>query len=423
MALRRPPSDIDPVQEWMQASAKEDECVEWTAYECKLLTPLFGGGVVSRNVDYALPVRAAAIRGQLRYWWRLLKRQRADSMTAQELRRAEFEIWGGTTSALPIASRVFLQICSLAGKEDTEPVQEKIEGNKDKYEFTEKYAPWKYALFPAQAQTDGTPPAELMPPGMAWTLKVGLSNTLTQDQKHEVAETLRWWACFGGLGSRTRRGLGHVYIAALQPVSESEVTSMGMTLSLRKKKHDSASDAALESLEVMRNFRQGDLGRVNGNATVPGASRWPEARSYRNIFGTHYKHDPSGLAPAQSFPRAAFGLPLITKFKDRGDPGNNGGQGSQINLLPRGKERMASPVVLKPYPVEGRWVAACLVLPHEGVWGLDLEITMDGNNAGDIAAGEWWKSEHYKDIDALKGISGAKDPIGAFVGYFRSARM
>ena len=38
-----------------------------------LLTPLFGGGVEPREADPVSVVRATAVRGHLRFWWRAVR--------------------------------------------------------------------------------------------------------------------------------------------------------------------------------------------------------------------------------------------------------------------------------------------------------------------------------------------------------------
>lgn len=40
---------------------------------CELITPMYGGGVKAGRVDCKMPIRASALRGQLRFWWRLLR--------------------------------------------------------------------------------------------------------------------------------------------------------------------------------------------------------------------------------------------------------------------------------------------------------------------------------------------------------------
>lgn len=67
---------------------------EWQEIYCELVTPLHGGGVVARESDDKLPVRVTAIRGQLRFWWRLLAQQKWN-LSGKRLREAEFRLWGG----------------------------------------------------------------------------------------------------------------------------------------------------------------------------------------------------------------------------------------------------------------------------------------------------------------------------------------
>ena len=65
---------------------------------CKLITPMFGGGVTPGEVDREMPIRASALRGQLRFWWRLL--YRADRKPS-DLFDVESDLWGGIS--LPVA--------------------------------------------------------------------------------------------------------------------------------------------------------------------------------------------------------------------------------------------------------------------------------------------------------------------------------
>ncbi len=48
----------------------------WHRYRCTLVTPMYGGGVDAGKVDEDMPIRATAIRGQLRiFWWRIAHSQ------------------------------------------------------------------------------------------------------------------------------------------------------------------------------------------------------------------------------------------------------------------------------------------------------------------------------------------------------------
>jgi len=71
--MRRSTLELDPsvaLSAWSETKAAEAD--PWTHYTCKLVTPLYGGGVRAAEVDTAMPIRAAGIRGQLRFWWRIV---------------------------------------------------------------------------------------------------------------------------------------------------------------------------------------------------------------------------------------------------------------------------------------------------------------------------------------------------------------
>jgi CRISPR/Cas system CMR-associated protein Cmr1 (group 7 of RAMP superfamily) len=67
MMLRKPPTTLDP-------KIALDSITQpiWTTLDCQLITPLYGGGVKAHTIDESMPIRVSSIRGQLRFWWRLL---------------------------------------------------------------------------------------------------------------------------------------------------------------------------------------------------------------------------------------------------------------------------------------------------------------------------------------------------------------
>src|SRR5437764_717146 len=72
---------------------KPQETVELPkTYAVEVITPLVGGGVEAGRIDERFPIRATAIRGHLRHWWRLTIGR---SLGAGMWRREE-EIFGST---------------------------------------------------------------------------------------------------------------------------------------------------------------------------------------------------------------------------------------------------------------------------------------------------------------------------------------
>ncbi|WP_237667752.1 type III-B CRISPR module RAMP protein Cmr1 [Vibrio sp. V33_P6A3T137] len=64
---------------------------KWESYSCTLVTPMYGGGVKAGEVDNDMPIRASAIRGQLRFWWRIA----CGVKDPEVMRENEEAMWGG----------------------------------------------------------------------------------------------------------------------------------------------------------------------------------------------------------------------------------------------------------------------------------------------------------------------------------------
>lgn len=438
-------SDMKLFQEQLMQAAAADE---WRHYQCASVTPLYGGGVKAGEVDKAMPIRASAIRGQLRFWWRIACGPFADP---QEMFRRETTIWGGIAEAGPTASKVKVRVagapidstvpcCSpknppeTSKKKNGAPIGSKAlcHSSLDSDTGTDSDTGIKYAFGPAAIKGD----VEWLKPG--YTFELSLSYT-----DSEVETALRWWASFGGMGARTRRGFGAVEIveifdmgrkSELQNIGIDEVKNSGCRLVLGSSVDD-AITAWKDVNEKMRLFRQGagvgrkakDQGQTDGAA--PGRSHWPEPDAIRQLtqqwFGKNglRRHlvkkmpvgDPHDHAPmhgaGNSFPRAAFGLPIIFKFKDEGEPASS-------TLVPDGKERMASPLILRPYWNGTHWQAAALLLPGwEKVLSQPLKFKERKGTPDHWPADSKSRQEKARHIQPMmKG--GADDPLSAFMHYF-----
>lgn len=157
----------------------------------KTITPVFGGSAMPRAVDSMHPVRAASVRGHLRFWWRATTGAAFDR--ADALFKAEAVLWGSATVAGKAAVRV--QVTS------TGTVAPPPDGRSDP-----KRGPGEgFFLFPFQeSKAEGLPAA----PGrrdILFTLSV---QTQTDTDAAALHTALRAWLLLGGVGARTRRGLG-----------------------------------------------------------------------------------------------------------------------------------------------------------------------------------------------------------------------
>jgi len=236
---------------------------------------------------------------------------------------------------------------------------------------------------------------------------------------------VRWWACFGGLGARWRRGLGAVQVekksehgrwALLEPISELDeaLTQAGFQVHFRAEEVP-AREAAAKTLKKLKEFRQGyepaGLGRrwnwkmVKGRKMkCPGRSYWPEANAVRDITwrelnpnrdkvwgvasgstgpSAGFIHPIDGGTAPRWFPRAYFGMPLSIHFKDERGRNLKDAEGRDVlrdrrtvpdprepdpesaTVLPEGFSRMASPLILRAVAfADGRFRPAALLLPR-----------------------------------------------------------
>ncbi len=389
----------------------------WQKFDVELITPIFGGGVTAGNPDEDMPIRAAAIRGQLRYWWRFLYRNK---YKGQRLFDEERKIWGGVGERdTGFSSRVRLKLGQI--------------NNINIAQYDGKLA--GYALFPAR-ETQEFPAKKLIHKGLKFSLQIyclesGLFN-------REVLPALRWWATFGGIGARTRRGVGSVKVAGLAPITETEAEDEGCKLAIYSSREKlSATDAWKRAVGYLQEFRQGaSIGRnhkkdESGNLLyhdqkehVPqlGRSSWPEPDSIREIVNTHSDmHSPSHKARL-AFPRAAFGLPIIFKFKD-----DNHRDPQQSELLPINTDRMASPLILTAYPQgNGAYAPAALLLPNKEILdslALSLSTEPDNNaprlkrRGWDKWSTNWWDSNKASNVSPINDYAGT-DALSAFMNFF-----
>ncbi|MEW6260773.1 MAG: type III-B CRISPR module RAMP protein Cmr1 [Thermodesulfobacteriota bacterium] len=432
---RLPPPSIDP-KDILSSLPQTTE--SWIGYHCELVTPLYGGGVVAGEVDKAMPIRATAIRGHLRFWWRLLNRNRFSS--SSELFKAERAIWGGLGKEQELeASKVKVRIQGIAN------VSPNPCANYPPGKNYPNWQPWAhpYALFPAQGRVRSGQvlehPKKLAIKGLSFDLLISISQRLDSSDRKSVLDAVRWWGTFGGVGARTRRGLGAVWVKSVsgmpsfQPVSETEAQKQGMRLVLSGKTATDSIVAWKYGIDKLKDFRQGvGIGRNPGSHPGrPGRSRWPEPGAIRRITGKfRVKGDGTSFQPSQDqpilFPRAAFGLPIIFHFQnERGDRQRDP---EDVTLMameyqdqePIFWERMASPIILRPYPVDsGQWRSAALVLPVRPIKDLYLEWRASGRR---IVAPDWLpkKSSQTGAHPPVPPMAGYSDPIEAFLNFFRN---
>ena len=375
----------------------------WQEIYCELVTPLHGGGVVARESDEKLPVRVTAIRGQLRFWWRLLAQQKWN-LSGKSLREAEFRLWGGIGEEAA-ASLVFLRV----------QIQNKLQ----EASLSDYAGPLGYALFTARATQTGLPEMKLGKEGLQWIVQWRLSEKANETDKQQVLETVRWWVNFGGVGARTRRGCGAFVVkdssnpVFKQPLSVDEVMQAGCKLVLRPSTNHALA-AWKEAVQRLRDFRQGkEVGR-NPSSDIKkpaGRSRWSEPDEIRRITRTHSdRHKPEHPA-GDLFARGVFGMPIIFHFVGGDEP-------ADTTLQPKCKERMASPLIIRPvWDGKGGFQAAALSLPLDKVLNVSAELLEKKQNKVTVHSVTLWDEGKAQKVKPLSENRGG-NPIDAFLNYF-----
>ncbi|MCW5705498.1 MAG: hypothetical protein KIT82_23310, partial [Bradyrhizobium sp.] len=352
-----------------------------------------GGGVSAGEVNRDWPISEKGIAWQLRFWWRLHRIHGPEKIVdAGKLLELEKALWGAAGETRPgrrngstaFPCKVLIRVHGWRGLE-LKAVQELRRLRNKRGEF---YKRWRwlqefvkvsYALFPAIGTTSGdevtSKPREVALPTLEALVSVDLSG-LDDPQRKEEVETVKkevyaaidWWASFGGLGGRTRRGLGAVKVERLPagvaddavgkaikhesetrepawrsllgaegftiipPVQETDIANFGCRRIVACAQSTSALDAWKRSIELLQNFRQKvyfardssyvrnrrgefDLDSEGNKIPKPGRSRWPEPDAVR-LYATHHgaRHAPRIAESAIWFPRVGFGAPLQVNF-------------------------------------------------------------------------------------------------------------
>jgi CRISPR-associated protein Cmr1 len=398
--VERIPPPVEPVLNQRRARGQITQLVtEVRQYE--LITPLFGGGVEPGVADPVTVIRGSEIRGHLRFWWRACRGGQFGGNLAR-MKEAEDLLWGtASTAKKPCPSQV--QICVEVNRNGDEQHPFNVVAGKlgksgkpkPKVQANESVAP-AYAAFPLQPTDEEVKKGGI---GMQTkTVRSGPHFTLTityPNDKDTVAgvEAALWaWETFGGVGARTRRGFGALRLVSANgtPVPSPAVSDLETTIRSGLLNHilsgtwppdvphldrvwhgrstvpqTNAGEAWKFLVRKLRAFRQEPLGRTppSGKPPRPGRSRWPEPDAIRRLFPSWIPpHTPSPAMP-DKFPRAAFGLPIVFKFKSEdeaaGDPTKTMLEGQLAD-----RKRFASPLILRPLACSGGQAVGLAIILH-----------------------------------------------------------
>jgi CRISPR-associated protein Cmr1 len=379
--------------------------------EYELITPLFGGGVTTKKADPVTIIRATEIRGQLRFWWRACRGgQNKLEGSPIKMKKEEDIIWGAAykKGKPTIPSEQTIQISAVVdpSKQVTEVKPFNIVPGEDGQ--NQSRPNWKsriptYAAFPLQLTQEELQQDKPQPNVVSDNVYFTLTISFHRNNKEDVEAALWAWETFGGLGARTRRGFGalrcisikeneHPLAVDLPPGEQGTVQKWiqsrlkryvvdgvwantvphlnrnGGAFKVISRENSSDPFASWNDLiDSLKNFRQTRYPSKNPKAKNPGQSLWSEPSAIRQRTGqslpAHKNPIPDPLI--SKFPRAAFGLPIIFKFKDNKKYKLNDRDSDPRKTILQLKtsERFASPLILKPISCQRRiYVGLALIL-------------------------------------------------------------
>ncbi len=376
----------------------------------RLITPLYGGGVVAGEVDEHTPIRGTEVRGHLRFWWRATRGGQFGG-SLKDMKAAEDRIWGSADSPSKV---------SLAVKIKDKGTRFKVTDNRgEPTEIGNLRSAYSYVAFPLR-ESKGS-----VQEGITFTLTLTFPAKFNDD----IQAALWAWDTFGGIGARTRRGFGALacdevafqqdgteadasgwhWLYSCQDTSDVIIKDLTAYVStgefhqdLPHLSHDAtklkvtgrqskATTTWKQLFNALQNFRQSRNPGTEPNR--PGRSHWPEPDAIRGLSrASRSKHSTPIYTPTiNKFPRADFGLPIIFQFKDHFDPG-------QTSLEGKDHARLGSPLILRPLACQDdQYVGVAIVLdgPRIPPGGLELkdapgnpsvDSQLDGTEAAQISS-------------------------------------
>ena len=364
---------------------REGYVEETRSYE--LITPLLGGGAKVNSPDSETVVRVSQIRGFLRFWWRATRG--AQYASVAELKAAEAAIWGGSNGTSMRASGIGLELLSVFHGNEIEldvDIYPEIPSRKaEKQKISSKDSELSYVLFPLRDKTQVR----------LWkNVQFSLRFRFRTDLKPDLEAALWAWEMFGGVGARTRRGLGAVMLTHIDDVSvkvlnRTDISShllaesnkhvysrgalkglprLSSALHLGQYNSDDASvgmasvsyvspmrawHAAVKHYQSYRQTRHSSVG-----SSFPGESIWPDANALRRLAGVS-ERTKNQYQTVPHLPKAQLGLPIEVSFPKAKFDGFTDRVKFSITST---EDRHASPLIFRPYPVQGGYVVLLLII-------------------------------------------------------------
>lgn len=415
----------------------------------KVITPLWGGGVEANVNDPVTLIRGSSIRGHLRFWWRALRgNSNGSSITA--MREKENSIWGSTK--VPSQVKITVNVTNKGTKYQPEsilpPTHPRYRQITDPGDVNSRDA---YVTFPLRLTYDERQ-ANKAPASLTENIQFSMVLEYPDSVKDEVEAALWAWQTFGGIGARTRRGMGAIECIEVDGNSQTRQSAENFQRSINENlnkwikdddfpagvphmshglnyKLSSRQNHKTTGIEALRNiisqykrFRQ-SRPDAEENPQDPGRSHWPEPDLIRACFpGRTFRHAIAHQVHGKA-PRAVFGLPLIIHFKTYNDGQGEDPEETTIQGV-GGIDRLASPLLIRPIHLSSGFAGMAVLLEWNKVNTGDEPYTppdglavVDGKNAVLCTPSTRLTPADASHIEPLNRLSRETNPLLGFLRY------
>lgn len=337
---------------------------------------LFSGGARSRKSDPVQVVRPTSVLGQLRFFWRLLHPE----ATVKRLREREEKLFGWACVDAPFALEV--EITSSGELLPQVPKMQEAGG---------------YLMFSARPEDtgpgkpQGVPAAEIRT-GVKGVIRI---RPLRGPLDSEIEAALHAWFLLGGIGGRSRRGVGAVQALVGGPATVKELRDRLAQIPRRaspvksgvraireihvgERSFTSAAECMTHVEKWYRTYRQDR--RTNEMGRPYGRSFWDEPELIRKETRQRLPRHAALPLPqgkhATGWARAVFGLPILTKFLGGGNSSHTEPCITTLRPAKRDFERMSSPLLFRSVRVGKQYHPIVVILsgPYAPPGGLALEV-------------------------------------------------
>ncbi|MEW6360684.1 MAG: type III-B CRISPR module RAMP protein Cmr1 [Acidobacteriota bacterium] len=418
---RKLPKELEKASESIKADSIKptNERIHQTR-KYKVITPLFGGGIVARENDPSKLIRETSVRGQLRFWWRAM---RATGSLKDIYERENFIFGSGGKKAAKSNVSIAVKITSQGQSVDIF----RIENRRPKP--NDKWLEIAYAAFALQPTTEelkagGNVPLRKVRVGVEFTLEISYPNEFEAD----VQAALWAWETFGGIGGRTRRGFGALQLLEIDGKKQSlpdkgklkEVIAgrlpnnrsvpegipfLNKDCRFELLKGNDAISVWGMAIEKYRRFRQYRKDKNTRNLSDYGMSQWPEPAAIKHFALK------GGKPSVKAFPRADFGLPIIFHF-----PQIKGLDDFTLNGC--GFERLASPLIIRPIACHNGAAAIAILLKTPRAHEKPLRLTSKDGFSEEVRAKLSPDEARNITENMLDVLKSKTDVLEAFLDYF-----